>query len=161
MAKENPEISVQQPLFDRLIDLDPSSGVEPVQTRAAAVRALKEALRRDLEWLLNTRRTPLESPKAYTELTRSVFYYGLADLSSVSLHTFQDELQLLGMIEKAIANFEPRLSQVKVTPREPLDRRERMLHFQIDALLMVDPAPESISFDTVLNVDRGACEVKG
>jgi type VI secretion system protein ImpF len=161
MAKANPEISVQQPLLDRLIDLDPSSGDEAVQTRAAAVRALKEALRRDLEWLLNTRRTPLESPRGYHELARSVFYYGLPDLTSISLHSMEDERQLLGMIEKAIANFEPRLSQVKVTPRESLDRDERMLHFQIDALLMVDPAPESISFDTVLNVDRGACEVKG
>ena len=161
MAKSDPEISVQQPLLDRLIDLDSASGVEPPQTRAAAVRSLKEAVRRDLEWLLNTRRMSLEMPKAYHELARSVFFYGFPDLSSVSLHTYHDELQLLGIIEKTIATFEPRLSHVKVTPQESPDRRERMLHFQIDALLMVDPAPESISFDTVLNVDRGACEVKG
>jgi type VI secretion system protein ImpF len=159
MAKSDPEIAVQQPLLDRLIDLDPSSG-DPVQTRAAAVRALKEALRRDLEWLLNTRRTPLESPSSYPGLSRSVFYYGIPDLSSVSLHSLEDEMHLLGIIEKAIATFEPRLAQVRVTAREPLDRQERMLHFQIDALLLVDPSPESISFDTVLNVDRGACEVK-
>jgi type VI secretion system protein ImpF len=161
MAKSDPEVSVQPPLLDRLIDLDPGSGVEPPQSRAMAVRALKDALRRDLEWLLNTRRTPIETPKVYDELVRSVFYYGLPDLSSISLHSQQDETQLLAMIEKAIANFEPRLAQVRVTPREPLDRRERMLHFQIDALLLVDPAPESVSFDTVLNVDRGNCEVKG
>lgn len=161
MAKSDPEVTVQPPLLDRLIDLDPSSTVEPVQTRAAAVRALKEALRRDLEWLLNTRRAPLDIPKGYQELTHSVFLYGLPDLTSVSLHSFEDEMQLLGMIEKAIATFEPRLSQVKVTAREDQDRSERVLHFQIDALLMVDPAPESISFDTVLNVDRGNCEVKG
>src|SRR5579872_6228824 len=160
MAKSDPEIAVQPPLLDRLIDHDPS-GADPVQTRAMAVRVFKEALRRDLEWLLNTRRAPLDIPKSYEELARSVFFYGLPDLSSVSLHSFEDEMHLLGMIEKAIANFEPRLAQVKVTAREPLARNERMLHFQIDALLMVDPAPESISFDTVLNVDRGACEVKG
>jgi|SRR5581483_2924721 len=161
MAKSDPEVAVQQPLLDRLIDLEPSSSVEPVQTRASAVRSLKEALRRDLEWLLNTRRTPLDVPRSYQELSRSVFFYGLPDLTSVSLHSMEEELQLLGLIEKAIANFEPRLAHVKVTPRETGDRRERMLHFQIDALLMVDPAPEAISFDTVLNVDRGDCEVKG
>ena len=161
MARSDAEVSVQQPLLDRLIDLEPSSTVEAPQTRAMAVRVLKEALRRDLEWLLNTRRTPLDAPKAYRELTRSVFVYGLPDLSGISLNSFDDELQLLSVIEKAIATFEPRLSHVKVTPREPLDRRERMLHFQIDGLLMVDPAPESISFDTVLNVERGNCEVKG
>lgn len=161
MAKSDPEVSVQPPLLDRLIDQDPGSGAEPPQTRAMAVRALKEALRRDLEWLLNTRRTPIETPKAYDELLHSVFHYGLPDLTSFSVHSQQDEMQLLALIEKAIATFEPRLAQVKVTPRELVDRSERMLHFQIDALLLVDPAPESISFDTVLNVDRGNCEVKG
>ncbi len=81
MAKSDPEVAVQQPLLDRLIDQDPASGADPVQTRAAAVRALKEALRRDLEWLLNTRRTSLESPGKYQELSRSVYFYGLPDLS--------------------------------------------------------------------------------
>ena len=161
MAKSDPEVTVQQPLLDRLIDLDPASSVEPMQTRASAVRALKEALRRDLEWLLNTRRTPLDLSGGYAELGRSVFFYGLPDLTSVSLHSREEELQLLATIEKAIAMFEPRLAHVKVTPRDAAERHERMLHFQIDALLMVDPAPEAISFDTVLNVDRGNCEVKG
>ena len=161
MARSDPEVSVQPPLLDRLIDLEPSSNVEPPQSRAMAVRGLKDALRRDLEWLLNTRRTPREIPKGCEELGRSVFAYGLPDLTSVSLHSYEDEMHLLGLIEKAIATFEPRLVQVRVTPRGQLDRTERMLHFQIDALLMVDPAPESISFDSVLNVDRGACEVKG
>jgi type VI secretion system protein ImpF len=153
------EVTVQPPLLDRLIDLEPTSG-DPPQTRAAAVRALKEALRRDLEWLLNTRRTPMELPQSMDELKTSVFNFGLPDLTSVSLHSKADEAYLLGMMESAIAAFEPRLTQVRVVTREPFRALERTLHFHIEALLLVDPAPESVSFDTIFKVDQGACEVK-
>ncbi len=153
------ETAVQPPLLDRLIDLDPFTGDAP-QTRAAAVRALKEALRRDLEWLLNTRRTASELPKSMEELKTSVYNYGLPDLTSIALHSKADEIYLLNILESAIAAFEPRLIQVKVVTREPFHAFERTLHFHIEALLLVDPAPESVSFDTVFKVDQGACEVK-
>ena len=159
MASSDAEVSLQQPLLDRLIDTDPSSRVEAPLTRAQAVRGLKEAVRRDLEWLLNTRSTPVHIPKAYSELPESVFNYGFPDLTSVALNSPDDESRLVALLEKTIARFEPRMAHVKVTPREPLRKSERMLHFQIDGLLMLDPAPEAISFDTVLNVE-GSCEVK-
>jgi type VI secretion system protein ImpF len=159
MAALEHETTVQPPLLDRLIDLEPGLG-DPPQSRAAAVRALKEALRRDLEWLLNTRRTALEIPKSMDELSVSVYNYGLPDLTSISLRSKVDEANLLGMLERAIAAFEPRLSQVKVVTLEPFRASERTLHFHIEALLLVDPAPEAVSFDTVFKVDQGACEVK-
>jgi type VI secretion system protein ImpF len=159
MAAAEHEIAVQPPLLDRLIDLDPMSGDSPL-TRAAAVRALKEALRRDLEWLLNTRQTPLNLPKSMEQVRTSVLNYGLPDLTAVSIHSKADEAYLLGMVENAIAAFEPRLSQVKVVTRDAFRALERTLHFHIEALLLVDPAPESVSFDTVYKVDEGACEVK-
>ena len=159
MALE-PEVAVQRPLLDRLVDLDPRTPGEPALTRAAAVRSLKDALRRDLEWLLNTRRTPIDIPKQFEELRKSVFNYGLPDLSSMSIHSQSDEAFLLGVLEKTIALFEPRLAEVKVVTREPYNKFDRTLHFHIEAMLLVDPAPEAISFDTVFQVDQGACEVK-
>jgi type VI secretion system protein ImpF len=63
-------------------------------------------------------------------------------------------------VENAIAAFEPRLIQVRVVRRDPFRALERTLHFHIEALLLIDPAPESVSFDTVFKVDQGACEVK-
>jgi type VI secretion system protein ImpF len=155
-----PEITVQPPLLDRLVDADRTAAGDPPQSRAAAVRALRDALRRDLEWLLNTRRTPREVPKAMPLLRESVFCYGLPDITSISLRTKADAANLLSALEHTIATFEPRLAQVKVFAREPFSRLERTLHFHIEALLLVDPAPEAISFDTVLRVDQGVCEVK-
>lgn len=155
-----PDITVQAPLLDRLVDLDRTAAADPPQSRSAALRALRDGLRRDLEWLLNTRRTPLELPKAYSELRRSVFNYGMPDITSVGLRTKSDADNLLDLLEQTIATFEPRLAQVKVYAREPFTKGERTLHFHIEALLLVDPAPEAVSFDTVLKVDQGACEVK-
>jgi type VI secretion system protein ImpF len=38
---------------------------------------------------------------------------------------------------------------------------ERQLQFRIDALLRVDPAPEPVVFDTVLEPATGAVVVRG
>ena len=159
MALE-PEITVQPPLLDRLVDLDRTAAADPPQSRSAAVRALRDAIRRDLEWLLNTRQTSRDIPKPFTLLRESVFNYGLPDITSISLRTKPDADNLLAALEQTIARFEPRLAEIKVFAREPFSRLERTLHFHVEALLLVDPAPEAIVFDTILKVDRGTCEVK-
>ena len=58
MARWEPEQTVTQSVLERLIDREPGTDSDSAQTRAQSVRQLKAALRRDLEWLLNTRRTP-------------------------------------------------------------------------------------------------------
>ena len=63
MAKQDMERPIQQSLLDRLIDLDPLSKVEPMPTRAESIREFKAGVRRDLEWLLNSRRTPEAPPE--------------------------------------------------------------------------------------------------
>ena len=62
MARGDADIAVTPALLDRLIDLDPGASSDPPATRNQSVRQLKVSLRRDLEWLLNTRRTPEEAP---------------------------------------------------------------------------------------------------
>ena len=37
----------------------------------------------------------------------------------------------------------------------------RVLRFQIEALLKMDPAPEQVLFDTVLQLNSGEYQVKG
>jgi len=155
------EVPVQQPLIDRLIDHDPSSRVEAAPTRGQAVARLRAALKRDLEWLLNTRRVAEHRAEPYAEVARSVFNYGLPDLSSSPLNSFEHQMKLLRTVEQTIALFEPRLSRVKVTALRPMSRHERAMHFRIDALLVMDPAPERVLFDAVLDVGRGECQVEG
>ena len=160
MARNDPDSTVTLTLLDRLIDLDPKVRDEPAMSRAQSVRQLKTSLRRDLEWLLNTRRNPEEVTDKESELYRSLFNYGLPDLTNFGLHSTDDQSRLAWMLEETIANFEPRLDGVKVS-MQPVSAGSRQLRFQIEGLLKMDPAPERVSFDTVLELNSGAYQVKG
>jgi type VI secretion system protein ImpF len=147
-------------VLDRLIDREPERKLEPPPTRAQSLRELKAALRRDLEWLLNTRRTIDASPASLKELERSLYNYGLPDVSSLYLRSSNDQALLLESIKTAIDVFEPRLLNIKVT-LEPATDDTRVIRFAIDGLLRMDPAPEHVYFDTVLEPMSGQYEVKG
>ena len=84
MAKAEFERTVQQSLLDRLIDLDPESSADPLPNFARSVRQYKASLRRDLEWLLNTRRIPEPAPDEFEQVQRSLYHYGLPDITSMS-----------------------------------------------------------------------------
>jgi len=146
--------------LDRLIDQEPERKLEPPPTRAQSLRELKTALRRDLEWLLNTRRTIEASPASLKELERSLYNYGLPDVSSLYLRSTNDQALLLESIKAAIDIFEPRLLNIKVT-LEPASNDTRVIRFAIEGLLRMDPAPEHVYFDTVLEPMSGQYQVKG
>ena len=73
MARWEPEQTVTQSVLERLIDRDPEPVTNPPPTRAQSVRQLKASLRRDLEWLLNTRRTPEAAGEEFPELAQSLY----------------------------------------------------------------------------------------
>jgi type VI secretion system protein ImpF len=146
-------------VLDRLVDQEPERKLDPPLTRAQSLRELKAGLRRDLEWLLNTRRTIEESPASLKELERSLYNYGLPDLSSLYLRSSKDQETLLKAIRTAINLFEPRLLNIKVT-LEPAAEEARVLRFGIEGLLRMDPAPEHVFFDTVLEPMSGQYQVK-
>lgn len=147
-------------IFDRIVDQEPKNRSEVLPTYAQTLRTLKASLRRDLESLLNTRRTPQEAPDSASELQRSVYQYGLPDLTSLSARSVADQNKLLKIIETAVANFEPRLANVKVS-LAPVTGTSRVLRFLIEGMLRIDPAPEHVTFDTVLELTSGQYEVKG
>lgn len=163
MPRLESDPTVTQSLLDRLMDLEPNLAADPPITRAQSVRLLKASVRRDLEWLLNTRRNPEEVPESLREVFRSVYNYGLPDFSHLSLNAPRDRNRLLRTLESAIAIFEPRLADAKVNLVDAgsIGAVNRVIRFQIDALLKMDPAPEHVSFDTVLEVASGEYEVKG
>jgi type VI secretion system protein ImpF len=163
MARNEADLTVTLSVLDRLVDNDPSNRFDPVMTRAASVRMLKASLKRDLEWLLNTRRIPDERVEEFEELSKSLYYYGLPDFTAMGFAHVKDRQRLLRMLEKCIQNYEPRLTAVKVIPIETTDdlQNRRLLRFQIEGLLKMDPAPEHVSFDTVLQLTSGEYTVRG
>jgi type VI secretion system protein ImpF len=160
MARSGPEPNVTLSLLDRLTDQELSARSDPPQGRAQSLRQLKTSLRRDIEWLLNTRRSIEGVGDSSLEIERSLFNYGLPDISSLGVHSAQDQKRLLWMIESTVANFEPRIQAPRVT-MEPVAGNARILRFQIQGLLRIDPAPERVTFDTVLELTSGEYQVKG
>lgn len=153
---------MQLSVLDRLIDTEPANRREAPLTRAQSIRELKAALRRDLEWLLNSRRSiqrPDETEGANLELTESVYDFGLPDFTTLSLDSDRDRQRLTHMIEDAVATFEPRLQSVRVV--QQTTEKHRDLRFAIEGMLQIEPSPELVSFDTYIERGSGECRVKG
>jgi type VI secretion system protein ImpF len=147
-------------IVDRLLDHDPKARAEPPSSRMQSMRQLRDGLRRDLEWLMNTRQTPDPAGEEYKELRQSIYNYGLPDLGSFSATSTADQVRLRRALEAAIADFEPRIMGVRVG-METVAGAVRSLRFQIQGLLRVDPSPVPVSFDTVLELPAGEYEVRG
>ena len=161
MAKVDSEANVTQSILDRLIDLEPRESSDPQFSRALSVRHYKTSVRRDLQWLLNTKRTPEAAGVEFKHTHRSLYNYGIPDFSVLSSTSHKDRNRLLSEMEESIEFYEPRLKNVKVSLVNTDGLTTKMLRFQIEATLMMDPAPEQVSFDTVLDVVSGDYEVKG
>lgn len=152
------EIRVRAPLFDRLVDLEPREPTEPRPMRALDLGGLRGSVRRELERLLNTRSSlPVDRLAGRQELT--VLEYGIPDLSAYSAGNEDDQRLLAGIVARAVAAFEPRLRDVRVSVVGLWDE-QRSLGLQIDAMLTVDEIAEPVSFPALLGLKSGTVEVR-
>ncbi len=160
--RTQPNSAVTLSVLDRLTDNDPKSpSLEAPLNRTESVRILKAGLRRDLEWLLNTRRPVDASEETLAEVANSVFFYGLPDFSSYSIASPKDQTKLVRVLQNAVKQFEPRLGNVRVIPVEVTTTGIRAIRLRLEGLLMMDPAPEHISFDTTLQLTTGDFHIHG
>jgi type VI secretion system protein ImpF len=154
LARSATETLVTQSVLDRLMAVE-----DWPATRTQSVRFFREAIKRDLEWLLNTRQPPLLQLDPWPAAKASVINYGLPDITSLGLLSAADHNTLRMAIAACLRNFEPRLTDVHVT-LETSDLADRRLRFHIDGNLRLDPAPEEVAFDTVLEMASGEYKVK-
>lgn len=161
MARSLGDVTVTLSVLDRLIDKEPRMASEAPLTRSQSVRMMKTAVQRDLEWLLNSRRIFIEPDESLKELNRSVYVYGLPDFSNYGAASAPDRAKLLRQLMTAIKLFEPRLLNVRLVPVESEGTGIQELRFRIEGLLAMDPAPEPVSFDTVVELRSSNCRVSG
>lgn len=156
---DSAEIRVTPSVLDRLLDFEPKAQQEAPKSRSRNLRELKQSVRRDLEWLLNSRCFPDGIDENLEEVFKSVVVYGLPDITGVSAKNHLEQKRLTRAMETAIRNFESRLIDLKVT-LEPVSSTDKALKFRIEARLNIEPTPEPIAFDTVLQLGSGDFEVK-
>jgi len=154
------EIRVTPSILDRLIDFDPRSSQESPKSRSTSLKELKQSVRRDLEWLLNTRHSVVDIPETLEEVNRSLAVYGLPDLVGLDIDNPNEQSGLIKAIENALAIFDPRFTNPKIT-LEPISSVDRVLKFRIEAMLDIEPTPEPVVFDTILKMGSSDFSVNG
>jgi type VI secretion system protein ImpF len=160
MSSRELEPTVKQSVLDRLIDNAPHIRQDPPASWSESVQQLRIAVRRDLEWLLNTRRIIWPASAEYPELRASLYHYGLPDVTSLSGDSEETPRILARQMEECIELYEPRLTAIRVTTGESDSSTRHRIRFIIEALLRMDPDPERVMFDTTLEVTSGDFEVK-
>jgi type VI secretion system protein ImpF len=155
------ERTVRPSLLDRLTDDAPGDRAEAPTTREESARAYRASVLRDVEWLLNARRTAEPAPAALRQVRRSVYEYGLPDTLALPIATREGRERLVQWIEQTLAAFEPRLAEVRVALVGAEQAQAPQVRFAVSATLRMDPNPERVMFDTVFDVAAGGYEVRG
>lgn len=151
------ETRVRVPLFDRLVEVEPVDPREKRLLGALDPRALRESVHRELERLLKTRSSlPVGRLLERPELT--VLEYGIPDLSAHSAGNAEDQVLLTGIVTRAIAAFEPRLREVRVSV-VGLEGEQGKLRLRIDGVLSAGEIAEPVSFPALLGLKSGSAEI--
>jgi type VI secretion system protein ImpF len=154
------EPRAQLPLLDRLIDDAPDVARDPPLSAGETAAILRRSVRRDLEALLNARRRWRSWPAGYRELEISPVGYGISDFAAGAFNDPEQREQLRAGVEQTIRRFEPRLARIRVTLADGQNTLEPVLRLRIEALLRIEPAPEPIAFDTLVNSATAEVQVK-
>lgn len=155
---------LQPSLLDRLIDDAPHHRQEPRDDRVLSMDRLREAVQRDLAWLLNT--VNLEATEdlgEYPYIARSVLNYGLPDLTGLPSSTL-DPLMLERVVRQAIWDFEPRILRHTVKVRVGTDSdamSHNALTFYIEGELWAQPLPIRLYLKSEVDLEIGEIRVSG
>jgi type VI secretion system protein ImpF len=154
LARGKSEILITQSLVDRLAQTD-----QWPETRTASIAMYRESMKRDLEWLLNTRKPVIPELESYPATAGSILNYGLPDLHSFDGSAGKEHNALTVALEKCIRTYEPRIGQPRVFLTRT-DLLSRSLRFHIEGQIIYENMEEEIKFDTVLEMISGEYEVK-
>lgn len=144
--------TIRASFIDRIIDEAPLISEEQVSRRTLTYNQFIYTLRRDLEWLMNTRNSvPAER---YLETDISVLEFGLPDITRLSPQNPSDRSHIALFIKKALNYYEHRLQEVEVIPFVPPNYVQSII-YEIKGRLVYDDINEPISFRTILDHEAG------
>jgi type VI secretion system lysozyme-like protein len=145
----------QSLLFEKLIDLDPKSSHDPQEFRVLGLDDLKASIKRELERLLDTRRSVGIGDEKITPPPETVLDYGLPDWSTLSPTSGQDMEALARAARIAIRAFEPRLLDPVVTvvrPKDGVNRITLVIKGSVRLDTVVEPVSFPIDFSNVVRL---------
>lgn len=154
---------LQPALLDRLRDDEPQAKSESRERRVMSMRQLREAVLRDLSWLMNTPSKPdFDEIHQFPLVAKSVVNYGILDFTGLSVETLRS-VRLEYVVKEAIEAFEPRIMKMGLQVRAVENKRESqptLVAFEISGDMCPLPMPEALFVRTELDLDTGQCELK-
>lgn len=158
MADKTIDERLQPSLLDRLTDDEPHSRTEGRDSRVIDIRRLREIVRRDLAWLLNTINLESEiTPEEYPHAHRSVLNYGISPVAGDSSTARRAETIRMA-IKKSVETFEPRIrdGSIDVILREEEDQPSvTSIFFDIHADMWAQPLPLELYLQSEVDLTTG------
>lgn len=162
MAELTPQERLQPSLLDRLTDKARDTRSESRDHRVLSMRQLRQAVLRDLAWLLNT--GCLETTEDLDDhpfVRDSVINFGMPDIAGISASS-ADATALERAVKDAITKFEPRISAESLNVRVSRDENvmsRNALVFTIEGQLWAEPTPQMLYLKTQVDLETGEVDV--
>jgi type VI secretion system protein ImpF len=155
---------LQPCLLDRLTDDEPRKQQESRTQRAVSIQRYRQAVLRDVAWLLNTyanaEQTGLDE---FEEIPSSVLNYGVRIIAGMTVSNVSaDDMRY--RLTEALQRFEPRITPNSVTitiAADPEEMSHRSICFEIRGNLWVQPIPEALFIKTELDLETGKTKLTG
>jgi type VI secretion system protein ImpF len=162
MADLTQKDRLQPSLLDRLTDNDPERKQESRDARVLSPSRLRDCVRRDLIWLLNTTHLKaVQDLDEHPQVARSVLNYGMPDLAGRTTSSINTTV-LEQAIRKVILDFEPRLVARSLRVRLFVDEKQmnhNAMSFDIEAELWAQPLPLRLFLRTSVDLESGSIDV--
>jgi type VI secretion system protein ImpF len=164
MAELTPSDKLQPCLLDRLTDDEPNKQQESRMKRVMSLQRYRQAVLRDLAWLLNTyANAKQEGLDEFEEVPSSVLNYGIQNGAGMTASSVSaDEMRY--RLTEAIQRFEPRIiaNTISITiDVNPEEMTRRSVRFEIRGDLWSQPLPESLFIATELDLETGKSKLTG
>jgi len=162
MAELTQKERLQPSLLDRLTDEEPQVSEESREKRVLSPSRLRECVRRDLTWLMNTTNlATTDDLDEHPEVARSVMNFGMPDLAGHTASSV-DIRALERLLVRVIWDFEPRLLRSSVKVHLVVDEEEmnrNAMCFDIEAELWAQPLPLRLFLRTEIDLENGGVKV--
>lgn len=162
MAELTPTERLQPSLLDRLTDLTPGKKLESREDRVLTTSELREAVLRDLAWLLNTSNKDRSGEfDDFPNIQTSVLNFGVASMTGLSDSAF-GQGGLANAVRTAIQRFEPRVlpDALKVGELRAGRSTHSVVAVEVEGEMWAQPVPERLFVRTELDLETGDCTLE-
>ncbi len=154
---------LQPALLDRLTDAHRQADSEADEQRVMTRQEIRQAVLRDLSWLLNAVQPLAAVAERFPVAAHSVLNFGLPPMAG-QLASRIDVSLLERNIRDAIVRFEPRILadtlEVRAIEFDSVMATHNIIEFEIRGFLWAQPVPLELLLRTQLDLEVGQVEIK-